>query len=191
MEYKKKDEVRLVALCGFAGAGKDATAALLGMRGFERVAFADGVREEVEDFLSGAVVEFAGEFPKELWDLLETVTIEEVWGKPTSPKMRRVLQLWGTEFRRAQDSEYWIKKTEKKIIDLLYRGVSVVVTDMRFPNEVALVERLGGMVWRVDRPGLKSDGHVSEESVKTIVPDLILTNEGTLLDLAATLCRLL
>lgn len=189
MEYKKKVEGRLVGLCGFAGAGKDAIAALLGMRGFERVAFGDGVREEVAEWWDKGSSE---DKPTALYEALDFVGgRSEIYAKPTSPNMRKVLQLWGTEFRRAQDSEYWIKKTEKKIVDLLYFGVSVVVTDMRFPNEVALIQRLGGMLWRVDRPGLKSDGHVSEENVKTIVPDLVLTNDGTLLELAGTLCQVL
>lgn len=173
---------KLIGLCGFAGSGKDATAALLRMSGYRRVAFADSVREEVQDLLSGTDVPLE-KFPKELWDLLKKVTIEEVWGKPTSPRMRRVLQLWGTEFRRAQDPEYWTKKGMSKV-DKLRRDVPVVVTDVRFPNEVQKIRSRGGELWKIYRPGKFSDGHSSEESIREIEEDRVLVNSGTLLELA-------
>jgi hypothetical protein len=43
-----------------------------------------------------------------------------------------LLQWWGTNFRRAQDPNYWVKKAIASIPD----GLEVAVfTDMRFPNE--------------------------------------------------------
>lgn len=177
-------KTKLIGLCGYAGAGKDATAALLRMVGYQRVAFADQVREEVRHFLEDNK-ENLGPAPLEMWRLLkEIVDTREVDVKPTSSRMRKILQLWGSEFRRAQDPEYWTKAAHRKIQDILLRGEGVVVSDVRFPNEVALVEDLGGVIWKVVRPGLTSDGHVSEDGVDKIIPSLTLENSGTLLDLA-------
>lgn len=39
----------------------------------------------------------------------------------------------------------------------------VVFTDLRYPNEAARIQALGGVIWNVQRPGLTSDGHASEQ----------------------------
>lgn len=174
---------KLIGLCGYAGAGKDATAALLRMVGYRRVAFADQVREEVGYAIDRS--RYPKGTPEILRNLLDgIVDTREVDAKPTSSRMRKILQLWGSEFRRAQDPEYWTKVAHRKIQDILLRGEGVVVSDVRFENEVALVEALGGVIWKVVRPGLTSDGHQSEEGVDRIIPSLTLENSGTLLDLA-------
>lgn len=44
---------------------------------------------------------------------------------------RRVLELWGTEYRRAQDADYWVRRLVEK------RG-DVVIPDVRFANEMQI-----------------------------------------------------
>lgn len=45
---------------------------------------------------------------------------------------RRVLELWGTEYRRAQDADYWVRR-------LVDKGGDVVIPDVRFANELQVV----------------------------------------------------
>ena len=59
----------------------------------------------------------------------------------------------------------------------------VVVDDLRFPNEAAAIRQMGGVIWRVYRPGLVTMDHASERSQKHIEEDLLLNNATTLDDL--------
>ena len=45
---------------------------------------------------------------------------------------RRVLELWGMEYRRAQDADYWVRR-------LVDKGGDVVISDVRFSNELQIV----------------------------------------------------
>lgn len=68
-------------------------------------------------------------------------------------KHSKLLQWWGTEFRRAQDPDYWTKKLFASIpanLDI------AIVTDVRFPNEVDGIKQRGGYTVNVQR--LREDG---------------------------------
>lgn len=68
-------------------------------------------------------------------------------------KHPKLLQWWGTEYRRAQDENYWVKKTFASIpanLDI------AMITDVRFPNEVEGVRSRGGYTVNVQR--LREDG---------------------------------
>lgn len=67
-----------------------------------------------------------------------------------TPHLRRALQIWGTNVRRAQNANYWVDRTEEKIVKLLSCGVSVFVDDVRFPNEANLILERGGTLVRLD-----------------------------------------
>lgn len=68
-------------------------------------------------------------------------------------KHAKLLQWWGTEYRRAQDSEYWVKRLFASIPDNLDIAL---VTDVRFPNEAKAIEQRGGYTVNVQR--LREDG---------------------------------
>lgn len=60
----------------------------------------------------------------------------------------------------------------------------IVVSDLRFPNEVKLIEDLGGFIVDVIRhPPLQSNAHTSETSLKDHVANFEIMNDGTLQDL--------
>lgn len=69
-------------------------------------------------------------------------------------KHPKLLQWWGSEYRRAQDVDYWVKKLVASIqaskVDI------ALVTDMRFPNEASAIRGLGGATVEVQR--LNGDG---------------------------------
>src|SRR3569833_205626 len=97
--------------------------------------------------------------------------------------MRRILQWWGVEYRRAQDPDYWVKRAAERIHAL------TVVSDVRFPSAVAMLRDRGAVIWKIDRDVVIDGipGHSSESAVKEISPDLVIDNRGTLLELAAKL----
>jgi hypothetical protein len=99
---------------------------------------------------------------------------------PRSP--RQVMQLWGTEYRRAQAEDYWLQRAQKTIAGHLAAGTSVVVTDVRFANEAALIRSSGGYLWRVGRPGyeIAPGAHASETTGAGFGAALTVMNDGTL-----------
>jgi hypothetical protein len=65
----------------------------------------------------------------------------------------KLLQWWGTEYRRAQDNNYWIKKAFASIPI----GTNIAIfTDVRFLNEAGSIKERGGHLIEVVR--LNQDG---------------------------------
>lgn len=126
---------KLIGLTGRAGSGKDYTfgvwAAEFGPY-VSRVAFADEVRFEIERSLGLTPYDARG-----------------LWEKPYPVEVRKLLQWWGTEYRRAQDPEYWVNQGRRTIAEELGYMDLVVVTDVRFANEADAIRDLGGLVVEV------------------------------------------
>jgi len=134
---------KILGLAGKAGAGKDHTYEHIRDKHLDldfldgealvvvKVAYADGVREEIEDTLGA--------------------DIEALWQKPYPDAIRRLLQWWGTELRRAEDPNYWVKKgmAEAKRLASGPNVHLVVITDVRFANEADVIREVGGRVYEV------------------------------------------
>ena len=109
------------------------------------------------------------------------------------PEVRRLLQALGTEVGRDMIGPYtWIDIMTGRAERALQDGApGVVVTGIRFPNEVRAVGgTLFGEVWWIHRPGGEGEigggaGHSSENSVGAGDADVIIENAGTLEDLYA------
>lgn len=61
---------------------------------------------------------------------------DNLWECP----VRVLLQWYGTEFRRKQDPDYWVKKTNKDINELCQLYDIIIINDVRFPNEYGLIK---------------------------------------------------
>lgn len=68
-------------------------------------------------------------------------------------KHPKLLQWWGSEFRRKQDPDYWTKKLFASIPNNLDIAL---ITDVRFPNEADGIKARGGFNVNVQR--LNEDG---------------------------------
>jgi len=83
--------------------------------------------------------------------------------------------------RRAQDLDYWIKQLYLRIAPI-DQG-AWIVTDVRYPNEVAWIKKHRGLVIGLTRPGFDAANDEERESIKQIriqYPDLPwLVNDGT------------
>lgn len=102
------------------------------------------------------------------------------------PEVRRLLQVMGTEVGREMiHNDLWVKMADDRIQEHLDAGVSVVITGVRFRNELDMIHRRarGVSVW-VTRPGVESTGqHASETSVSESDFMLTVRNNGSLTDL--------
>ncbi|MEG1038898.1 MAG: hypothetical protein RSE32_14465 [Comamonas sp.] len=188
--------MKLIALCGAAGAGKDTVADMLPAR---KLAFADALYREVAE--AWGVEQHVlrcretKETPTALLALAmaQSESFHAAWKRtiggdsldPRSP--RQILQWWG-DYRRAQDPEYFVRRAEHEITTRWHLGEDTVLTDVRFPNEAALVRQLGGQLWQIRRPGYEAGGtgHASDTDGCEFRPDVVRENFGSLDDLRRT-----
>ena len=186
----------LIGLTGHANAGKDTVAAILEIHtGAAVLAFADGLYQEVGrafDVSPEAVLanRSTKEHPMDCLALYQCMDAgfvaalpEHIRAEPYKARSpRNILQWWGTEYRRAQNRSYWVRSAEHSIRSAqadLNPPPCIVVTDVRFPNEARLIRDLGGVLWKIQRPGAVPalTGHASEVSGDEFAPDLTINNQ--------------
>lgn len=157
---------RLIALCSPAmGSGKSTVAEHLASRhNFVRIAFATPLKKMTE-----ALFAAAGMHPTEIQrrvhgDMKET----PLPGMGTTS--RRIQQTLGTEWGRDLiKPTLWTDITLAAARIHLDTGRSVVIDDMRFPNEFEAVQEAGGTSYRIVRPdAVVTAAHASEGQLDLI-----------------------
>jgi hypothetical protein len=182
---------RLIGLCGYAGSGKDEAAKGLVADGWERVALADAVREALLALDPVTPTLWTTDPPSDNWSYHHPISrdVKEYgWGDvKKSPYARQLLQRMGTEAGRdIHGQDCWVNIARRKI---LATTSDVVVTDIRFANEAAMIRELGGALIRVERPGVGPvNEHVSE--VMPFEADHTLLNDGSIEQLHDTIRQL-
>jgi hypothetical protein len=122
----------------------------------QSLAFADALYKEVNAFLSSPYGKVWLDGTVDLQIDNGVVLPSWVVPDPKAEKSERaplgkhakLLQWWGTEYHRAQDTDYWVKKG---IASVNPKAHIVMFTDMRFLNEAAAVKSIGGSTIRVSR----------------------------------------
>ncbi len=140
----------IIGICGFIGSGKDTVADyLVNFHEFRRESFANTLKDAVSavfgwdrTLLEGRTAE-AREWREQIdpwWaERLDMPTLTPRW----------VLQYWGTEVaRKSFHDDIWIASLENKIRN---SKDHVVISDCRFPNEIAAIKNAGGMIIWVQR----------------------------------------
>ena len=183
--------MEIIALSGYARSGKDESArVLIEEFGFQRVAFADKLREVLYavnpklgyvSFGQGAreelirVRDLVDRFGWDGYKENDGYHNEVAW------ELRELLQRLGTEGgRQILWDSIWIDAAFAGLPD----DAKIVITDCRFPNEAQAIEERGGEVWRVQRPGVgPANLHASETSLDDWPFKKIIMNSTTLDDL--------
>jgi hypothetical protein len=145
----------IIGFVGFIGSGKDTAADyLVNFHGFRRDSFANTLKDAVAAVFG--------------WDrtLLEGRTsearewreqVDEWWAKRLDmPHLtpRWILQYWGTEVcRQGFHDDIWIASVENK---MRKTTDNIVISDVRFPNEIRAIHNAGGKVIWVQRGELPS-----------------------------------
>lgn len=104
-------------------------------------------------------------------------------------KHRKILQWYGTEYRRAQDPDYWVKRLAETIER--EKPQFALISDVRFKNELAWIKDSGGYTVKVSRRGFTPDAgdHASERDLDDAVWDFhIAVPDGALEDLKRSAC---
>lgn len=104
---------------------------------------------------------------------------------------RDAMQTLGTDWRDTLQTNMWVVIALRKVAEVLSKGRSVVIDDLRFPHEYdALRERDDACLVKVYRPdAVPLNDHPSEGLLNDRVFDVVISNDGTLGDLTAQLER--
>ena len=112
---------RVIGFCGSAGAGKDTASYILALLGYQKIAFADALKIEVYDqcinpepaYKERVAAELGIVLPLPLdatnhdYEKIEIINRRKV-------ELRRLLQWHGTEYRRAENENYWIDRVRER-----------------------------------------------------------------------------
>ena len=202
MAEKVKILYPIIGFSGKAGSGKDEAAKQLNLisdKSFVILKFADAIKEAVANIIDCDIADlenndFKNKPLSDEWDTFkitdgQTVkivdTIEEVneFKANTSANVvvietikmtpRLMMQKFGTEAGRAVHKNIWVNAT----LALLKYYSPAVITDVRFPNEIEAIERLGGIVVRLEgreHPGIPQ--HASETALDNYNFDIRINN---------------
>lgn len=172
---------RIIAICGYAGHGKDSIGDMLFREhNFARMAFADPMRRMLEALLSIAGLPSSYIYDRQLKE-------QEIPGLGFS--YRQLAQTLGTEWaRKCLSEDFWVRTMAQRVNAAVNaaRNPNVVITDLRFPNEEAWLRTIGAVIVKVSRPNMPAVRvHESEAYVAGIKEDIHIFNDGSLLDLRA------
>lgn len=120
---------RWIGLCGKMAVGKDYTYNVL-REEWERISIFPGGPTRVS---------FADQVRIEMDRTLRPSNLDLFWDKPYSTEVRKLMQWWGTDLRRAEDPLYWVKRGEAQGLQVGQQGFTPVFTDVRFPNEADMI----------------------------------------------------
>jgi len=202
------EPLRLIALTGRAGAGKDSVAAtLVRHRNYRSIAFADALRAEIAECwridprmlqdpgtkewpIPALAASNCGD-PRFVWHAARR---EHSLTEPRSP--RWVMQQWGDFVRGLHGDGHYAEIVRRWIKRQYGSGwTRIVVTDLRFLTELAalrMTDLRALRVVRVRRPSLPPpvDAHPSETQLRHVEADDELINDGTPADLVSATLRL-
>lgn len=140
----------IIGMVGLIGAGKDTAADYLcNFHGFRRDSFAATLKDAVSAVFGWDRVLLEGRTraAREWREQVDPWWAERLNIPNLTP--RWILQYWGTEVCRQHfHDDIWIASLENK---LRSSQDNIVVSDVRFPNEISAIKRAGGLVIRIKR----------------------------------------
>lgn len=174
---------RLIGLGGYAFSGKDAFADVLEKNhGWYKTYMSKALRESLDvlnpivgvDNTRGVYIRFR--------EMVNTLGYEEA---KKHREVRELLQRMGTEVgRKLWSEDFWVDLCFKDAVKHLGRGELVVITGIRYPNELTAIQNLEGVSIWVSRPGYSAiNEHSSDNSLTAEDFDEVFHNNGTLADL--------
>jgi len=172
----------------YAGAGKSTVANRLNTRfGFARLKMAGPLKDMLRQYLASQGVPLTT-----IEEMIEGKLKNEPSDLLAGKSARYAMQTIGTEWGRdCMGIDFWCNAAKTQILKATENGLSVVVDDVRFPNEAQMIRDIGGYMVRVRRPDMEvavtapwyktilSKGHRSEGGLDKWSFDLEITNRYT------------
>ena len=140
----------IIGVCGFIGSGKDTVADyLVNFHEFRRESFANTLKDAVSNVFGWdrTMLEGRTKQAREWREQVDPWWAERLNMPDLTPRL--MLQLWGTEVcRRGFHDDIWIASLENKLRN---SKDNIVISDCRFPNEIASIRNAGGLIVWVKR----------------------------------------
>jgi hypothetical protein len=160
------------------GSGKTTVAdTLVSTLSFQKIALAGTLKSMLKTFLKASgLSEFVADAAISDPELKET-PMAVLNGKTP----RYAMQTLGTEWGRELFGEdFWVNSAIGRAKRHMDQGTSVVIDDVRFPNEADAIKEAGGYMVRVFRPGQQiTQRHASEGGLDEYPVDFVLMNHST------------
>jgi dephospho-CoA kinase len=172
----------IIGVLGRKGSGKDTISDhIIKKYNYEKMQFAEPLKSICKTLFNFSDEQVYG-------DLKET--IDPAWG--VTP--RHVLQYIGTNMFRNHIKElfpeignnFWVNLIKIKYLKKCEssNNVKVIVSDVRFQNEIDIIHQLNGKVIKLTRPSLtNNDEHESEKNIDNLNGDFTIINDGSLEEL--------
>ncbi|SCM73310.1 putative deoxynucleotide monophosphate kinase [uncultured Pleomorphomonas sp.] len=180
--------VFVIGLTGAAGSGKSTVAQYIVEEwGGHRRPFAGPLKRMLQTFLQDQGAGFNAALRMVTGDLKEVAT-DYLGGRTPREAMQTLGTEWGRELSPDLWVDAWRRSVEQCELPFSADGETalIVADDVRFPNEVAAIRALGGIIVRIDRPDAGLAGaagqHASERGGLG-EPDMTIANIGDLAQL--------
>ena len=188
----------IIGLIGLINSGKGTVGSMLIEQGFQHESFANSLKDATASIFNWDRAMLEGDTSA---SRVQRETVDEWWNerlKIPDFTPRVALQILGTDILRNHfHADIWVLSMEARIKDAKQ---NVVITDVRFPNEVKSIRKLGGKIVRIKRgddpewfslaasdhesmPVIYPNVHASEYSWAGTTPDYLIDNKGTIEDL--------
>ena len=188
----------IIGLIGLINSGKGTVGSMLIEQGFQHESFANSLKDATASIFNWDRAMLEGDTSA---SRAQRETVDEWWNERLQiPDFtpRVALQILGTDILRNHfHADIWVLSMEARIKDAKQ---NVVITDVRFPNEVRIIRELGGKIVRIKRgndpewfslaasdhesmPVIYPNVHASEYSWAGTTPDYLIDNKGTIEDL--------
>jgi hypothetical protein len=166
---------QIIGFTGLKGSGKDSAALPLVWQGYQLLKFADCLKGMLRTFFL-----YTGANDEMIDRLIDGDLKETPCPALNGGTTRWAMQSLGTEWgRECIDPNLWTTSTIRRA----FNYPLVVISDVRFPNEAAAIQAVGGRVVRIARPGQIAADHPSEKFVNSLDANITIQNDGTLAEL--------
>ena len=169
---------KIISFSGRCRSGKSELAKICERYGYQKLYFALPLKQLCASLIDVSIeelnrlkndnVEISLQLGNDICTILSEETeipLEEVkkvcYGK-TMHTVREMLQFIGTDLIRKYNTDWHVNR----IRQMINKDMNYVIDDVRFPNEKALIEELGGDCWFITRTTLDNiSNHESETSI--------------------------
>ena len=164
----------IIGLLGFIGSGKGTAGDILVENNFTALSFAGSLKDAVSSIFGWDRSLLEGDTEE---SRVFRETVDDFWSvkfnKPITP--RYILQYFGTEVCRNNLLDgVWIDSLERKI----QQYENVVITDVRFKNEITFLKSIGAVFVQIDRKETRPDWYGYLDSLDKSVFDTYAASQN-------------